>query len=124
MEVHYIGYNKPSNRQMLKADGYLEYNGSVPLRFLKLKDGIITENYLNAGPVIFSKLDIRRALRSLNLQYILNNILESNTQFRNDWNDSTEINLNDPIFKKALVETGISEELLNKIIKTISRKIT
>lgn len=114
-----LGYNSSANRQMLIKDGYIEYLGNVPLCFLQYKNGRIIENYINAGPVIFSKLEIRRAMRALNIEYILNDILEKNHQFRADWNDSTEINLNDPVFQQALIQTGISDEILNKIIKTI-----
>jgi hypothetical protein len=48
----------------------------------------------------------------LNLENKLNSILESNEMFRNDWQDSTEINLNDEILIEALKQgTFTSDEI-------------
>lgn len=64
---------------------------------------------------IYSKLSIRRACRELNLQDKLNAILAGNETFRNDWNDSIEINLNDPVLIEALKKGTFTAEQIEAI---------
>ena len=46
-------------------------------------------------------------------------LLKRNTQFAKDWIDSTEINLDDDIFKNALKALNINEDLLQEVLKLI-----
>jgi hypothetical protein len=39
-----IGYNSPSNENMLFDDGYLKYDGDAPVYSLNYVDGVIVEN--------------------------------------------------------------------------------
>ena len=73
------------------------------------------------GSTVFTKLQIRRALRALEKESILDTALAANEQARKDWNDAQEIDLNDAVFKAALAEQGIEEKTLRKIISQIRR---
>lgn len=64
---------------------------------------------------IYSKLAIRRACRQFNLEFKLNAILAGNETFSNDWNDSTEINLNDPVLIEALKQGTFTAEQIEAI---------
>ena len=64
---------------------------------------------------IYSKLAIRRICRELNLQDKLNAILAGNETFRNDWNDSTEIILDDEILIEALKQGTFTAEQIEAI---------
>ena len=69
---------------------------------------------------VFTKLQIRRALRALNQESLLDSALE-NEAFRKDWNDAQEIDLEDEVFKQALVAKGISERQMRQVIIQIRR---
>ena len=56
---------------------------------------------------VFSKLSIRRAMREMEIEYQLNNLLNFSPIFRADWTDAIEIDLNDPILAQALSQSGI-----------------
>lgn len=120
-----FGYNAPSNENMLFDDGYLKYDGNAPVYSLNYVDGIIVENdyaleEAQQQKKTFSKLSIRRALRKMGKQDILDKmLLKRNTQFAKDWIDSTEINLDDDIFKNALKALNINEDLLQEVLKLI-----
>ena len=70
---------------------------------------------------VFTKLQIRRALRALNQESLLDSALE-NEAFRKDWNDAQEIDLEDEVFKQALAAKGISERRMRQVIIQIRRK--
>ena len=63
---------------------------------------------------IFTKLQIRRAMRALEMEPVLDAILESNATFAADWADAQEIDLADPVFASA-VAAGITEEQIAAI---------
>ncbi|UDQ96808.1 hypothetical protein AAEX28_07055 [Lentisphaerota bacterium WC36G] len=70
---------------------------------------------------VFTKLEIRRAFRTLNKESVLDELLASNTEFAKDWADANEIDLNDPITAQALeiinnADNGVTiENIINQI---------
>lgn len=109
------GYNKISNEQMLLADGYIKYTGTLPLTNVDIVDGKIIETPLKTPEnTIFSKLQIRRAARSLGKERFLNAILSGNPEMQADWNDAQEIDLNDEMFTN-LSEVIEIQEFINEI---------
>lgn len=117
-----LGYNKPSNEEMLLADGYIPYDGYASLDKLELHEGMIAEIVPIGTDItpevrkIFTKLQIRRAMRALECEDVLDSILTGNTNFAKDWADAQEINLDDLGFKQGLQDFGISQEFVNDII--------
>ena len=109
------GYNKPSNEEMLAADGYNKFE--LPASFYKIEDENIVEMNLNIPQEknVFTKLEIRRAMRQLGIEDTLNYILSTNQQFKNDWNDAQEIDLTDPIIQDAITSGLISQETIDLI---------
>ena len=91
--------------EQLKAAGYAEE--AIPVK----KD-----------KVVFTKLEIRRALREVGQEDLLDAALAANDQARKDWNDAQEIDLEDEVFKQALIDQGISERLVRWITIQIRRK--
>ena len=62
---------------------------------------------------IFSKLAIRRAMRSLGSEDVLDAILAGNVDFGKDWADSDEgIDLSDPSVIEAIQEAGIDVNII------------
>ena len=119
-----FGYNSPKNEKMLLEDGYIKYDGDLPITCLTYKDGKIIENMPQNQQKfktrIYSKLKIRRALRSLGKQEILDKALRNrNSVFTKDWADSNEIDLDDDIFKRALKQFEITEETLNQVLQKL-----
>ena len=122
-----FGYNSPKNEKMLFEDGYIKYDGDLPISCLTYKDSKIIENMpqnqqnqQKFKTNIYSKLKIRRALRSLGKQNILDNALRNrNSIFAKDWTDSNEIDLDDDIFKAALKQFEITEETLNQVLQKL-----
>lgn len=115
-----IGYNKEANEKMLLEDGYLKYAGYLNISNLNIVDGKIieipriSEEIPPSGQTEFSKLQIRRTARALGKQDFLNNLLKSNENFYNDWNDAQIIDLNDQMFTNL---SGFAEvqEFINEI---------
>lgn len=121
-----LGYNKPSNEEMLLADGYIRYDGHASLDRVMLNGNAIEEleqsNILEPIPTkLWTKLQIRRSMRELDCEYVLDGILTGNpnSEFARDWADAQEIDLDDPVFKQGLQEYGISQELVDQIIENI-----
>ncbi len=78
------------------------------------------EPYTNlAIPVrtVFTKLQIRRAMRALEMESVLDAILAGNATFAADWGDAQEIDLSDPVVSAAIAAAGITEEQIN-VVKT------
>lgn len=71
---------------------------------------------------VFTKLQIRRALRSLGQEAILDTAL-ANEAFRKDWNDAQDIDLEDAVFKQALAAQGTPERLMRQVIIQIRRNL-
>lgn len=68
---------------------------------------------------VFSKLAIRRAMRSLGIEAKLNALLDASDTFRADWTDAQEIDLADPVLLEALASGGLSENEIAQIKNTI-----
>lgn len=104
------GYNKEANEKMLLKDGYLKYNGNLSTVFLDIIDGKIIEKQIpKPQQTIFSKLEIRRAARSIEKEDFLNTILSMNSEIQADWNDAQEIDLNDEMFSNLSGVVEIQE---------------
>lgn len=115
-----IGYNHETNEKMLFEDGYLKYTGTKPLSQLKIENGQIIEIDIPVDKgSIFTKLQIRRSMRKLNIENTLDGILSANFDFSKEWADAQEINVNDPIFVQAITDAGIDQTLINTIIDNI-----
>lgn len=74
------------------------------------------------GSTVFTKLQIRRALRALGQEAVLDTAL-ANEAFRKDWNDAQDINLEDNVFRQALAAQGITERLMRQVIIQIRRNL-
>lgn len=69
---------------------------------------------------VFSKLAIRRAMRSLGIEGKLNALLDASDTFRADWTDAQEIDLADPVLTAALATGGITDEEIAQIKSLIT----
>ena len=118
------GYDKPSNREMLLVDGWLEYAGKWPISALKWIDGKIVEpeEPAPAKQTTFTKLQIRRAMRALGCESTLDGILSGVSDFAKDWNDAQDIDLNDPGFIEAIAEWEIPQSFVDQVIEQIISK--
>lgn len=70
---------------------------------------------------IYSKLAIRRAMRDLNIEAKLDNLLNASAQFRADWQDAQEIDLADPVLIAALNAGSITAEEITAIKAEMNR---
>lgn len=68
---------------------------------------------------IFTKLEIRRALRRLGLEERLDEILDSNPQLKHDWTDAQEIDINDEGLQEAMQNGFISRELFDEVVEAL-----
>lgn len=108
------GYNTQGNEARLKSDGYTAFE--KPIYNYKIKNGVIVEKeIIPQQKNVFTKLEIRRAFRELNLEDKLIELLESNKNYKNDWNDANEINILDPMFINAIQQGYLTEEEINRI---------
>ena len=64
---------------------------------------------------VFSKLAVRRAMRTLGIEAKLDALLNASDTFRADWTDAQEIDLADPVLTAALSTGGISAEEISQI---------
>lgn len=64
---------------------------------------------------IFSKLKIRRALRRMGKEEMLDAMLEADGQFRKDWTDAQEIDLYDEAVTAAKAKGIVTEEFLTAL---------
>ena len=112
-----FGYDAQSNEKMLLEDGYKAFD--FPVSQAEIVEGKIVKK---AAPVveknIFTKLEIRRACRALKLENKLNALLAANSLFAADWQDASEIDLQDPVLLEALAAgTFTADEI--KAIKEV-----
>lgn len=116
-----LGYNKPSNEEMLLADGYIRYDGNKNWFWLHLENGEIVDREKEETHAIkvFTKLQIRRALRKLGAEAKLDDILTGNVEFGKDWADAQEINLEDEAVVSALIGSDFDESFINTVIDNI-----
>lgn len=122
-----IGYNKPTNEAMLLADGYVKYEGTKDSLHIRFENGAIVElpdeePTPQAPSTVFTKLQIRRAMRKMGIENMLDNVIYSNGNVQNDWHDAKEIDLNDEVFKAALAQNGITDEYIQSIISNIEEQ--
>ena len=71
------------------------------------KMGLIAIDVPDPAPTIFSKLDIRRAMRRLGTEDKLNALLAMSPEFASDWADASEIDTADPVTALAMSEATI-----------------
>ena len=117
------GYNKPANEAMLLADGYVKYTGTKNIPYLAFENGQLVE--LEEVPLmktVYTKLQIRRAMRKMGLEDTLDSILTANFEFGKDWQDAQEIDLNDNVFKSALTQNELGDEFIQNVITNIEEQ--
>ena len=68
---------------------------------------------INAG--VFTKLQLRRICRSLEIEYKLDNLLNSNQTFKKDWTDAVEIDLDDDLVVQALAHSEFTDQDIKAI---------
>ena len=113
-----LGYNRPTNEKMLLEDGWIRYDGDLPLSSLKMLQGVVTEETSAEEaplPTKFTKLQIRRCLRKHGYEDELDRILSSNAELKKDWDDCLDIDLNDEMLKEAVKKGLLSQELISLI---------
>ena len=113
-----IGYNRPTNEKMLLEDGWIRYDGDLPLSRLKMLQGVVAEETSAEEaplPTKFTKLQIRRCLRKHGYEDELDRILSSNAELKKDWDDCLDIDLNDEMLKEAVKKGLLSQELISLI---------
>ena len=69
---------------------------------------------------VFTKLAIRRAMRTLGIESKLDSLLNASDTFRADWTDAQEIDLADPVLLSALAYGGLTESEIAQIKSTIT----
>lgn len=116
------GYDQESNEPMLLEDGYVRYDGNKDKNHIKIVNGKIVE--IEDEPIkeknVYTKLQIRRAMRKLSIEPALDALLERNKEFKADWTDAEMIDFDDEIFKKAFESIqGVS---IQQIIDAIEEK--
>lgn len=117
-----FGYNSPKNEKMLLEDGYIKYNGNLPIYCLTYEDGKIIENMpeIAQPDKTYTKLQIRRAMRKMDIEQLLDGIISGGyTDFGKDWYDAQDISLTDPAFVEALQKFDINQEMIDQIIENI-----
>lgn len=68
---------------------------------------------------VFTKLKIRRAMRTLGIEGKLNTLLAASETFANDWADAQEIDLADPVLVSALALGSVTQEEIEAIRRVI-----
>lgn len=117
-----FGYNSPKNEKMLLEDGYIKYDGNLPITCLTYVDGKIIENMPQSvqQDKTYTKLQIRRAMRKMDMEYLLDDIISGGyTDFGKDWYDAQDISLTDPAFVEALQTFDINQAMIDQIIENI-----
>lgn len=109
------GYNV--NEKMMKEDGYTAFEFPADDAELSAEGKIVKKAPEEKS--VFTKLEIRRACRALKIEDKLNLILKSDEIFAADWQDASEINLNDDILISALKQGSFTD----KEIQAIKTKI-
>ena len=113
-----LGYNRPTNEKMLLEDGWIRYDGDLPLSSLKMLQGVVAEETSAEEaplPTKFTKLQIRRCLRKHGHEEALDRVLSSDFSFRKDWDDCLNIDLEDEMMREAVKGGLISEDLISLI---------
>lgn len=108
-DLQIFGYNKDVD--LMKQDGFTYYPKAAAC--YQIKDNAIVQIKVEQ-PIVeikrnYSKLQIRRACRALDLQHKLNKLINADEQFAADWADANQIDLDDVMFIKA-IEYGLFEQ--------------
>ena len=119
-----LGYNKPTNEAMLLEDGYVKYEGSKDCFHIRLENGAVVELPDEPYPMntVFTKLQIRRAMRKLGKEDQLDAMLSGNAEVQKDWQDAQDIDLSDEVFKQALTAFDVSDGFISEIIEAIEEQ--
>lgn len=108
-DLQIFGYNRDVD--LMKQDGYTYYPKAAAC--YQIIDGVIVQIKVEQPTVVikrnYSKLDIRRACRTLDLQHKLNKLINATEQIAADWADANQIDLEDEMFIKA-IEFGLFEQ--------------
>jgi len=108
------GYNQETNEPMLIADGFIKFPKTYADYEVK-RGQIVEKEIISPEYSIFTKLQIRRAMRQLGIEDQLDNILENNPQFKKEWDDCIEVDLNDQMIKDAINAGLITQEVIDQI---------
>lgn len=106
-------FNVHLDRQWLSEHGYTDMTEEETAPYLPKPQ----------EPTVFSKLAIRRAMRTLQIEYKLNQLLSASDTFRNDWTDAQQIDLGDPVLVQALSYGGITEQEIVAIKNAITGEV-
>jgi hypothetical protein len=108
----------PSEHHTLKTD-YKDFSGVEQWEFnAAAKEAAEREAALAKN--VFSKLKIRRAMRALGQEQILDDLLAENDEFKKDWNDSDEgIDLSDDSVDAAIKAKKIDVTIIKLAIAGI-----
>ena len=88
----------------------------IRARFVEInKNGFV----IKEGNYIYTKLQIRMAMRSLGIEDKLTGLLNGYEKYRNDWNDAKEIDLYDDEVQQALGKSSITQKNIDDIIQEI-----
>lgn len=102
--VKYRKVDKPLSNPMLDAD-------TNTFREMTADEITIRDTEIQANRALaqstFTKLSIRRALRELGQESVLDTLLTSSEIFSKDWSDAQEIDLNDETTAQALEQAEI-----------------
>ena len=118
------GYNKQNNEAMLFKDGYAYY--PYPASNYIVVNGQIIPKPI-PEPVkntIFTKLQIRRAMRKIGIEFILDSLLLNYPQMKKEWDDAVEINIADPMIQVAIEQGIIQQEVYDAIVKELQNDYT
>jgi len=99
---------------MLIADGFIKFPKTYADYEVK-RGQIVEKEIISPEYSIFTKLQIRRAMRQLGIEDQLDNILENNPQFKKEWDDCIEVDLNDQMIKDAINAGLITQEVIDQI---------
>ena len=112
--VIYPPHNDGSRFNVHLDAAYCEAHGFT----LKTQEEIAAYEAEHAATVdrsIFTKLQIRRAMRALDMEPVLDAILSGGATFAADWADAQEIDLSDPVFASAIAAAGITKEQIDAV---------
>jgi len=81
-----------------------------------------TASEIALSKTVFTKLQIRRAMRSLGNEAILDGLL-TNEAFKKDWSDAIEIDLSDPMTAAALASVQVDINAVKLQIAGIEQNV-
>ena len=107
----------PPHNDGNKINVHLDEPWLVEHGYVNMTEEELAQYASSSEPVqnIFTKLQIRRAMRALEMEPVLDAILSGNATFAADWGDAQEIDLSDPVVSAAIAAAGITEEQINAV---------